>query len=475
MSQFGDIWNGVIEKLSKKYSKSIIDLWFASLTLHSLSDQKAVIICDMSYKYSIIKNKYLPEISDALGSVIGFAVEVILVDKTASPNEYSLYVGDEPSDSEEPVNLADRVTIEPAKRSDVSEDEQGSLSQTNQYNRYTFENFVVGESNKFTYGASVAVANDPACVASEDTLKYNPLFIYGPSGLGKTHLLYAIINHIKNTRPELKIVYVNGEKFTTELIDSITKKTTEQFRNKYREADVLLIDDIHFIAGRTSTQEEFFHTFNALHEANKQIILTSDRPVKEIELLEERLRTRFEWGLCADIQPPDVDLRSAIIQSKSESMKINLDDEVVKFLAENTKGSIRQIEGAIKRLAAHHTLTRQPITVESAKKQLEGILVSEKEPITNTIDRVFETVSKKLGIPVDEIKGTKRNREIAYARHISIYLIRKLTNLSLPNIGKVLKKDHSTIMSSLRTVEKQLGANTQTDADVNELLKELRS
>lgn len=472
MSQFSDIWSGVIEKLSLKYSKSIIDLWFASLTLHSLSDEKAVIICDMSYKYSIIKNKYLPEIADALKSVIGFDVEVILVDKTASPNEYSLYIEDEPSAAEEPVNLADRVTVKASKI--TGEIEEGDSLQNNQYNRYTFENFVVGESNKFTYGASVAVANDPACVASEDTLKYNPLFIYGPSGLGKTHLLYAIINHIKNTRPELKIVYVNGEKFTTELIDSITKKTTEQFRNKYREADVLLIDDIHFIAGRTSTQEEFFHTFNALHEANKQIILTSDRPVKEIELLEERLRTRFEWGLCADIQPPDVDLRSAIIQSKSESMKINLDDEVVKFLAENTKGSIRQIEGAIKRLAAHYTLTGHPITVESTKKQLEGILVSEKEPVTNTIDRVFETVSKKLGIPVDEIKGTKRNREIAYARHISIYLIRKLTNLSLPNIGKILKKDHSTIMSSLRTVEKQLGANTQTDADVNELLKELR-
>ncbi len=472
MSQFGDIWSGVIEKLSQKYSKSILELWFASLTLHTLSDEKAVIICDMSYKYSIIKNKYLPEIADALKNVIGFNVEVILVDKTASPSEYALYVEDEPSNSEEPVNLADRVTIEPSRTSGEAREEGAQL---NQYNRYTFENFVVGESNKFTYGASVAVANDPACVASEDTLKYNPLFIYGPSGLGKTHLLYAIINHIKNTRPELKIVYVNGEKFTTELIDSITKKTTEGFRNKYREADVLLIDDIHFIAGRPSTQEEFFHTFNALHEANKQIILTSDRPVKEIDLLEERLRTRFEWGLCADIQPPDVDLRSAIIQSKSESMKINLDDEVVKFLAENTKGSIRQIEGAIRRLAAHYTLTGQSITVESAKKQLEGILVSEKEPVTNTIDRVFETVSKKLGIPVDEIKGTKRNREIAYARHLSIYLIRKLTNLSLPNIGKVLKKDHSTIMSSLRTVEKQLGANTQTDADVNELLKELRN
>ena len=472
MSQFSDIWSGVIEKLSLKYSKSIIELWFASLTLHSLSDEKAVIICDMSYKYSIIKNKYLPEIADALKAVIGFDVDVVIIDKKASPNEYSLYVEDEPSTAEEPVNLADRVTVKASKI--TGEIEEGDSLQNNQYNRYTFENFVVGESNKFTYGASVAVANDPACVASEDTLKYNPLFIYGPSGLGKTHLLYAIINHIKNTRPELKIVYVNGEKFTTELIDSITKKTTENFRNKYREADVLLIDDIHFIAGRPSTQEEFFHTFNALHEANKQIILTSDRPVKEIDLLEERLRTRFEWGLCADIQPPDVDLRSAIIQSKSESMKIDLEDEVVKFLAENTKGSIRQIEGAIKRLAAHYTLTGQPITVESAKKQLEGILVSEKEPVTNTIDRVFETVSKKLGIPVDEIKGTKRNREIAYARHISIYLIRKLTNLSLPNIGKVLKKDHSTIMSSLRTVEKQLGANTQTDADVNELLKELR-
>ena len=487
MQSFNDIWANVVNVLSEEYSKNVIDLWFASLKLYELTDSRALIICDMPYKYGIIKTKYVTAIEGALEKAVGFHVEVIILDKTQAPEEYHTYISDN-IEAPEPVNLADRVVppqlcgmadgtgeVDELSETDVySADASPRKKAASIYNAYTFENFIVGVSNTFAHAASLAVANEPACLETIESSTYNPLFIYGPSGLGKTHLLYAIVNRIKQTRPELKIVYVKGEHFTNELIDSISKKTPEAFREKYRSADVLLIDDIHFIAGREATQEEFFHTFNALHEDNKQIILTSDRPVREIKTLEERLKTRFEWGVCADIQPPDTDLRSAIIKNKAASKNINLSNEVVSFLAENLKSNIRQIEGAIRKLAALYTLTGNQITVDTAKNAIAD-LISDDEPVTMTVDRIFEKVSKKLGISVEEIKGTRRNREVAYARHISIYLIRKLTNLSLPQIGKILKRDHATVMSSLRTVEKQLGANTQTDSDVSELIKELKS
>ncbi|MBQ8249546.1 MAG: chromosomal replication initiator protein DnaA, partial [Clostridia bacterium] len=395
------------------------------------------------------------------------------------PIEYSMYVRDS-QNPRETVNLADTVIVPTViEETDSSGDGISEAPRkrvvAGSHGEYTFENFIVGQSNKFAHAASVAVANEPACLNNREemTSEYNPLFIYGPSGLGKTHLLYAIINQIKLTRPELKIVYVKGEQFTSELIDSLSKKTPELFREKYRTADVLLIDDIQFIAGRTSTQEEFFHTFNALYEDHKQIILTSDRPAKDIKTLEDRLKTRFEWGIHADIQPPDADLRAAIIQKKAAAINISLDIEVVNYLAENLKSNIRQIEGAIKKLGALSILTGAPITVELAKNSIADLITVNESPET-TIDRIIDTVSKKFGIPVEEIRGTKRTREIANARHISIYLIRKLTNLSLPQIGKMLKRDHATIMSSLKVVEKQLGANTQIDNDVSELLKELK-
>ncbi|MBQ8510137.1 MAG: chromosomal replication initiator protein DnaA [Clostridia bacterium] len=333
---------------------------------------------------------------------------------------------------------------------------------------------MVGNSNKFAHAASIAVANEPACKATMESYAYNPLFIYGPSGLGKTHLLYAIINHIRNTRPELKIVYVKGEEFTNQLIDSISKKTPEQFREKYRTADVLLIDDIQFIAGRDSTQEEFFHTFNALYEDHKQIILTSDRPPRDIKTLEDRLKSRFEWGITADIQPPDADLRAAILKKKASAMNIQLSNDVVNFLAENLKSNIRQMEGAIKKLGALSLLTGTPISIELAKNSIADLMTG-GEPVSVTIDRILEKVAKKNGMTVDDIKSSKRNKEIAHARHIAIYLVRKLTDISLPQIGKLFKRDHTTVLNSLKTVERELGSNSEIDIEVNELMKEIKS
>lgn len=476
MQAYNDIWLNVVDVLSEEYSKNVVALWFTSLKLHELTDSRALIICDMPYKYGIIKTKYTNAIADALEKTVGFRVEVIILDKTQAPEEYYRYINDNVG-APEPVNLADQVVSPSLIPANDSSDDPETLSQkksANIYNSYTFDNFIVGVSNTFAHAASLAVANEPACLETIESSTYNPLFIYGPSGLGKTHLLYAIVNRIKQTRPELKIVYVKGEHFTNELIDSIAKKTPDAFREKYRSADVLLIDDIHFIAGREATQEEFFHTFNALHEDNKQIILTSDRPVREIKTLEERLKTRFEWGVCADIQPPDSDLRSAIIKNKAAAKNINLSNEVVEFLADNLKSNIRQLEGAIRKLAATYILTGKEITLETAKKAIADLITDDGAGVI-TVDRILDKVSKKFGIEVDEIIGTRRNKEIAYARHISIYIIKKLTSLNYTQIGKVMKRDHATIMSSLRTVEKQLGANTQTNSDVNDLIKELKN
>ena len=493
MQSFNDIWQLALDELTNKYPKSSVELWFSKLTLCDLTESRAVLICDEVFKYKILKNKYTASIADALAKVIGFGVEVVIVDKAANPEEYAEYVpasGNAP----EPVNLADFPARAEAQPSDSPrEDEPGgepsyydsvrspeAPARTEQRSApqsyqgdYTFENFIVGNSNKFAHAASIAVANEPACKSNADSYAYNPLFIYGPSGLGKTHLLYAIINQIRKTRPELKIVYVKGEEFTNQLIDSISKKTPEQFREKYRTADVLLIDDIQFIAGRDSTQEEFFHTFNALYEDHKQIILTSDRPPRDIKTLEDRLKSRFEWGITADIQPPDADLRAAILKKKAAAMDIHLSNDVVNFLAENLKSNIRQMEGAIKKLGALSLLTGTPITIELAKNSIADLMTG-GEPVSVTVDRILEKVAKKYGVSVDDIKGTKRTKEIAYARHISIYLIRKLTDMSLPQIGKIYKRDHTTVINSLKTIERELGSNSATDIEVGELMKEIK-
>ena len=489
MQQFSEIWSLTLDELRKKFSASIVDLWFTNLVLCNLTDTSAVLICDESFKYSLINARYKDDLKNAFEKALGFPVDVLVVDKKMNPEEYAENVPGERST--EAVNLADLPQVDaPIAGGEVVTEAApyyfaaGATSPRNQphqertpgqgYQReYTFENFIVGNSNKFAHAASIAVANEPACKANADSYAYNPLFIYGPSGIGKTHLLYAITNHIKKTRPELKILYLKGEDFTNEMIDSIAKKTTPQFRAKYRTADVLCIDDIQFIAGRVSTQEEFFHTFNALYEDHKQIILTSDRPPKDIKTLEDRLKSRFEWGITADIQPPDPDLRAAIIKKKAEQMNIQLSPEVVNFLAENLKSNIRQVEGAIKKLGALSLLTGEPITIELAKDSIADLMTG-GEPVSVTIDRILEKVAKKYGLSVEDIKGAKRTKDIAYARHITIYMIRKLTDMSLPQIGKLFNRDHTTILSSIRNIQSEIGSNSVIDIEINELMKEIK-
>ena len=330
---------------------------------------------------------------------------------------------------------------------------------------YTFDNFIVGSSNKFAHAACTAVAANPA-------MNYNPLFIYGPSGLGKTHLLYAITNEIKRKKPAAKIIYIRGEDFTTQFIEALAAQMTNEFRNKYRSCDVLLIDDIQFIAGKTSTQEEFFHTFNALYEEHKQIILTSDRPPRDMKTLEDRLKTRFEWGLLADIQPPDLELRVAIIKKKAEQVGIIIPEDVLTYLAENLRSNIRQIEGAMKKLGALAFLSGQKITMEVARGCIADLLGGE-EPVSVTVDKIFATVYKKYGISKEDLIGKSRSREIAQARHVTIYLIRKITEMSLPNIGKIFNRDHTTALASWETIEKKLKTDAMLTLDINEMTKEV--
>ncbi len=334
------------------------------------------------------------------------------------------------------------------------------------YKEYTFDTFVVGKSNEFARAAAMSVANNPS-------KEYNPLFIYGPSGLGKTHLLCAIIDRISKNFPDYKIVSVKGEDFTNQMIDSISRGITSEFRDKYRKSDVLLIDDIQFIAGKDSTQEEFFHTFNSLYEDHKQIILTSDRPPKDIKLLENRLKTRFESGLIADIQPPDIELRTAILKKKSESLGLSIPPDVLSYIADNLKNNVRQLEGAVKRIGAQNMLTGSDITVDLAIKCISDMLTG-SEPVSVTVDKVIDAVASHYCVSADDIKSKKRTSNIASARHVAIYLIRNMTTMSLPAIGRVFSRDHSTIMNSLDTVESKIKSNPETEKEIKELIRVIK-
>ena len=312
-----------------------------------------------------------------------------------------------------------------------------SESSSNLNPRYTFDSFVVGPTNKMAHAVSVAVAESPGG-------SYNPLFLYGGAGLGKTHLMHSIAHHIINNRPDLRVLYVTSEKFTNELIDSLKHDKNKEFRDKYRNIDVLLIDDIQFIIGKESTQEEFFHTFNELHEAKKQIVISSDKHPREISTLEERLRSRFEWGITADIQPPDYETKMAILNRKAELDRIDIPGEVMEYVANNINSNIRELEGALNKICVFSTLENKPITLELAEKALKDTIDNQKE-ITPQL--IMDIVSEHYSISVSDIVSKKKNKEINTPRQICMYLVRKYTNSSLQSIGKMLgDRDHTTIM-----------------------------
>ncbi len=442
-----------------------IELWFGDAILVLLDDRRAVIKTISPLKQGIILKRFSGKLETAFTALLNYTpeIKVIVDDKELEESEA------EEIKAAEEIQEVKEIPQEKQIPEEISFDESSELSDAPtsimSNSDYTFENFIVGSSNKFAHSACIAVARNNTC-------EYNPLFIYGPSGLGKTHLLNAIINELSKNNPHVSIIYIKGDQFTNQMIESIGAGTQSEFRNKYRKADVLLIDDIQFIAGKESTQEEFFHTFNELYEDNKQIIMTSDRPPKDIRTLEDRLKTRFESGLIADIQPPDFELRIAILKNKSKKMNVKIPDDVLTFIAENLKHNIRQLEGAIKRICARSFLSGEPIELDMAKDCLAAF-IGGTEPPEVTAKRIISLVSKRYGVGEDDIFGRKRQQQICHARNVSVYIIKKCTDLSYPSIGKMFGRDHSTIISSHDTIKNDLEKNTLLGIEINEIIKEL--
>ncbi len=454
IDDLSEIWETVKISLRGEIAQTLIDLWFAPLKVYSYENDVITLSVESELNFKIVNEKYLDVIQRGFSDTLGFEAQVSLI-----------FTGKK-TDLEEIKRQIHLSSKEPdtAEKEDVKKMPGGILPQNYNF-EYTFDNFIVGNSNKFAHAACTAVAERPA-------MDYNPLFIYGPSGLGKTHLMSAIVNEIKRKKPDTRVMYIKGDDFTNQMIESLSKHEMSKFHERYRNCDMLLIDDIQFIAGKDSTQEEFFHTFNTLYEEHKQIILTSDRPPKDIQTLEDRLKTRFEWGLIADIQPPDLELRIAIIKKKAEQIAVELPDEVLTFLAENLRSNIRQIEGAIKKLSAKSFLSGQTITMDMAKSCLSELLGG-AEPVNVTVDKIFTAVFHQYGISKEELLGSKRNKDIAMARHVAIYLIRNVTEMSFPNIGKLFGRDHTTAMNSEKTVTERIAKDQLFSIEINELMKEI--
>lgn len=446
LEEIKQIWEIVKNSFINSLPQSSINLWFGDIEILSFSEDTIVMGQQYELRYRAVRDRYLTDIEKKFKELLGFPIKIDL-----------RFTGS--------ASAADVIGT-PVKQEPVKVEAQGNASRLINYNfEYTFDNFIVGSTNKFAHAACLAVSRSPA-------ENYNPLFIYGNSGLGKTHLMNAIVNEMRKKNPKTKAVFTTGEEFTNQMIACLANKTMEFFRNRFRNCDILLIDDIQFIAGKVATQEEFFYTFNALYDMHKQIVMTSDRPPRDIKTLEDRLKTRFEWGLIADIEPPDLELRIAIIKNKAEQCGVRIPDDVLTYLGENLRSNIRQIEGAIKKLGALSFLSGKVITMELAQECTSELLGS-AEPVNVTVDKIFSVVSDRYGIPKEDMTGPKRQKEITNARHVTVYLIREITEMSLPNIAKVFNRDHSTIMSSISTVQNRMETDTAFALEINDLKKEL--
>ena len=462
----GALWDGIKEYYRSTMGDLICEVWFGELEIKSFENGTITMVTPSEIKINVIKTRYLAEIQQKFSENLGMDVKVDLIFSGDTKGVQDLRERFARAAKEEAEASAKaQATVPESYKEPLPKPTVGSTLPPFKF-EYTFDNFIVGNSNKFAHAACVAVANHPAT-------DYNPLFIYGPSGLGKTHLLYAITNEFKRKRPDIKVIYIKGEDFTNQMIECMAHRTMSEFREKYRSCDILMIDDIQFIAGKVSTQEEFFHTFNALHEDGKQIILTSDKPPRDIQTLEDRLKTRFEWGLIADIQPPDPELRVAIIKKKADQIGIEISDEVLEFLAENLRSNIRQIEGAVRKLSAIGFVYGKVITMDVARGCIDELLGG-AEPIGVTVDKIFTAVYKKYGIKKEDIIGERRTKDIAQARHIAIYLIRQITDMSFPGIGKILNRNHTTIISSIETVEKKIISSQSFSLEIDELIKSVK-
>jgi len=430
LNSLSDVWTYVLNQMSEELSEITVNTWFNEVTVVTLEDSAFVLHCSNPFKKSTIEKRFLPNIREALRKIFSADFEIKILD-------------------DEQLSIYHRITPD-------------SIGGLNDSEGFTFETYVVGPSNKLAYAAARAVAEKPA-------ENYNPLFIYGDSGLGKTHLLYAIANQLRKNRPEASIVYVKGDEFTNELVASIRENRNTEFREKYRQATLLLVDDVQFIAGKQQTQEEFFHTFNTLHESGKQIVLTSDRPPREMLQLEDRLRTRFEWGLMVDVTPPDFETRLAIIKNKAAMLGVKLPDEISDYIAENVTANVRQLEGTLNKILAYRDLLGDKVDQEAVGRAVKDMLKRSNEYVPSP-QIIISYVCKYYNIEEDVLRGQNRGREIVSGRQIAMYLIRRMTNLSLSDIGKEFSgRDHATVLHSLDKVEKQM----RSDPAFAEIVKEI--
>lgn len=425
-----DLWQSALTALERKFSKPIFEMWIKPLRLVSLTGDELLLAVQNNFARDWVENRLKGQISEVLAEIFGTGVQLqfTVVPETAEPALNA------PASAAQPT-----ATVRP----------QNDFRPGNLNSRYTFEEFVIGNSNRFAHAAAQAVAAAPARA-------YNPLFLYGGVGLGKTHLMHAIGHRVLQDNPDANVVYVSSEKFTNEFIIAVQNNKTVEFRNKYRQVDVLLIDDIQFLEGKEGTQEEFFHTFNALHESGRQLVISSDRPPKEIQTLENRLRSRFEWGLLTDIQPPDLETREAILRKKAESEKIPVPDEVTSFIAKVIPSNIRELEGALIRVVAFSSLTKSPITVDLAAEVLKNAVA--QAPLRRvTIASIKEKIAKAHGLTVKEMDNHRRDQRVAAPRQIAMFVCTELTDCSLPHIAREFnKKDHTTVMYARDKVKEQM-------------------
>ena len=446
-TEIEELWNKILKTIKKELSPQAYNSWFSQTKIYKFDDNELVISTPGDFSKDWLEKHYTGFIKDILKGALGSDDNLVIKFKAV----------------DQKFSAPSRLT---SKKKTKKEDTFYKNPNLLLNPKYTFDDFVVGNSNRFAHAACLAVAQSPAKA-------YNPLFVYGEVGLGKTHLMQAIGNHITWHNGKTRVLYISSEKFTNELINSIRDDRTVAFRNKYRSVDVLLIDDIQFLAGKERTQEEFFHTFNTLYESNKQIVITSDRPPKDITTLEERLISRFEWGLTTDIQAPDLETRIAILRKKGQSENLNVPAEVINFIADKIPSNIRQLEGALTKLTAYSTLTKKELSIPLTQEILKDIIPLENKNIS--IDQIQKTVSNFYNIKINSLLSKKRTKDIVLARQVAIYLSRELTDLSLISIGGFFgRRDHTTILHSYGKIKNKIEKDKSFKNIINNLILEIK-
>ncbi|WP_026675514.1 chromosomal replication initiator protein DnaA [Alkalihalobacterium bogoriense] len=448
MENLNDLWDHALASMEAKVSKPSFETWLKATKASELENDTITITAPNEFARDWLENRYSGLIAETLEDITGTSLQVKFIIPQNQIEDFGI---------EQEVKKSPKETVQV----------NGEIPKSMLNPKYTFNTFVIGSGNRFAHAASLAVAEAPAKA-------YNPLFIYGGVGLGKTHLMHAIGHYVIDHNPNAKVVYLSSEKFTNEFINSIRDNKAVNFRNKYRNVDVLLIDDIQFLAGKEQTQEEFFHTFNALHEESKQIVISSDRPPKEIPTLEDRLRSRFEWGLITDITPPDLETRIAILRKKAKAENLDIPNEVMLYIANQIDTNIRELEGALIRVVAYSSLINQDMNADLAAEALKDIIPNSK-PKVLTIGDIQKAVGEQYGVKLEDFKAKKRTKSVAFPRQIAMYLARELTEASLPKIGGEFGgRDHTTVIHAHEKISKLLSTDDELQQKIQELMSELR-